>query len=219
MTRRNHQAYVLQRSFGDQNLRRGLEARTLLRGHAKLVIPVVAIAVGVLLILALYNLPAPWTQPVPGPRVFGTVPVPVGTLSLSFRKVDGTSTGEYWAGFKFVMNSTKSYRLTGAWVATEPTWGGSGQLVWIDEGMPRSCPAGGCPPPSTWPRNGVFDRDFILWTGCGYDHGVLVPTKPYNETWIVFFVSPLAATILVTQPILLQEVPTTQQCQPTLGPL
>jgi len=190
----------------------------LFRRDAKLLIPVVALAVGTLLILALYNLPAPWTPRVPGPLDFGILPVPVGTLSLSFREVDRTQAVTYWAGFKFVMNSTKSYRLTGAWMATGPTMGGSGQLHWIEEGMPHSCPMGGCPPPSTWPRDGGLDRDFILWTGCGYDHGVLVPTKPYNETWVVFFMSPLTDTVLVTQPILLQEVPTTRQCQPTLGP-
>jgi len=189
----------------------------LLRRDAKLLIPVVAFAVGILLILALYNLPSP-TPLVPGPLDFGILPVPAGTLSLSFRKVDRTSTGTYWAGFKFVMNSTESYRLTGAWIATGPTMGGAGQLLWIEEGMPHSCPMGGCPPPSTWPRDGVLDRDFILWTGCGYDHGILVPTKPYNETWVVFFMSPLSGTVRVTQPILLQEVPTTRQCQPTLGP-
>lgn len=191
----------------------------MLRRRATLVLQVATIAVGSLFILALYSSLPPERTAIPGPSAFGVLPVPVGSFSLFFRKIDGTSTATHWAAFKFIMNSTKSYRLMGAWSADRPTWAGSGQLFWFEEGMPTSCPEFGCPPPWTWPHHGLLDQDFILWPGCGYDHGVLVPTKAYNETRVVFFVSPGADQVTVTQPIVLQEIPTTRQCPPTVAQL
>ena len=174
------------------------------------------IAAGILFILTLYKSLTPATKEVPGPPVYGALPVPTGTFSLSFRKLGGTSMATYWAAFEFVMNSTESYRLTGSWMASGPTWAGLGQLFWFEDGMPLFCPLLGCPPPWTWPHYGHLDEDFIQWTGCGYDDGVLVPTKPYDETRVVFFVSAEPDIVAVTQPVCLQEIPTTRQCPLTL---
>ena len=146
------------------------------------------------------------------PPTYGSLPVEPGSFSLTNSYAYGTNATN-WMQFNFTVNTTRVYRLVGAWVATEPTWVTTAYAVFVDHGFVESFGGAPCIAPvgSTCPwnshpyrLNGTLDVR-IPFGGC-IGNGSWELEHPGQEAMALLFQSAHPATITVTQRIVLQEV-------------
>ncbi len=148
----------------------------------------------------------------PPPPTYGSLPVEPGSFSLANSFAYGTN-ATYWMQFNFTVNTTRVYRLVGAWQTTEPTWVTTADAVFVDHGFVESfgvapCLAliGSTCPWNSHPLrlNGTLDVQIPL-SGC-LGNGSWDLEQSGQETMALLFQSPTPARMTVTQRIVLQEV-------------